>query len=146
MQGSSYVQGEIMANTVNFVGYSRGSGRNPFFRVFSVSFSGTYAQDNAEVINLNTANNPGGIEDAQVPLSSPPPIDPFVLGSTVGGLKAELQIGGNGTPGEFGIRFYGASATAGEATELAAGTDYSAVFPANGSSFGEVLIGIFQSF
>jgi hypothetical protein len=135
-----------MANTVNFVGYSRGSGRNPFFRVFSVSFSGTYTQDNGEVVNLAAANNVNGIEDAQFPQASPLGIDPFVLGSTLNGYLPELQIGGNGTPGEFGIRFFAGGATAaGPNNELAAGDEYSSYFPANGSNFGEVLIGVLES-
>jgi hypothetical protein len=129
-----------MANTINFVGYSRASGRDPYLRVYSVSFSGSYTINYGEVLNFAGALNPDGIEDAQFPNVAPPPIDPFVLGSTTGGWKPELQIGGSGTVGEFGINFYNGT------TQLTAETYESAGFPANGSNFGEVLIGIFQSY
>jgi hypothetical protein len=127
-----------MANTVNFRGYLRASGRQPFLRVFSVSFNGTYAQGNAEVINFNTAGNPNGLEDAQVPGLASPSIPFFILGSTLNGYTPELEIGGNGTPGETGIRFF----TSG-GTELAAAAPYTD-FPANSLDGGNglVLIGI----
>jgi hypothetical protein len=126
-----------MANQVSFLGYSRGSGRTPFLRVYEVSFSGSYAQDNAEVIDFNTALNPNGLEDAQVPSLSPS-VPPLVLGSTIDGYVPELKIGGTGTAGEYGIRFWAGGAPP---TELGA-VAYSGVFPANGSNYGQVLIGI----
>lgn len=126
-----------MANILTFVGYSRASGGNPFLRVYSAVFSGSYAQNYTEVLNFATALNPSGIEDAAFPISSPPSIDPFVLSHTCGGNLPELQIGGNGSAGQFGINFY-----TGGNTQLAAGTYSGAGFPANGSNYGEVLIGV----
>ncbi len=126
-----------MANQVSFLGYSRGSGRTPFLRVYEVTFSGSYAQDNAEVIDLNTALNPNGLEDPQVPTSTTPFVPPMVLGSTTDGYVPELEIGGTGVAGEYGIRFWAGGAPP---TELGA-VAYSGVFPANGSNYGQVLIG-----
>jgi hypothetical protein len=128
-----------MANTVTFVGYSKGTGRNPFLRLYAVTFSGNYAQNNVEVINFALALNPNGIEDMQVPNSISPSIPPLVLASTTGGYQTELQIGGTGTAGQYGIRFYASGAT-----ELGA-VAYSGVFPANGTSYGLVVIGIMDA-
>lgn len=127
-----------MANQVSFLGYSRGSGRTPFLRIYGVTFSGDYTINYGEVVNFNTALNPNGLEDAQVP-GLLPFVPPLVLGSTTGGWKPELEIGGNGTPGEAGINFYNGT------TQLTAEA-YSAVgFPVNGSNFGQVLIGILSA-
>lgn len=128
-----------MANTVNFLGYSRGSGRTPFLRVYSVAFSGSYTVNNGEVLNFNTAGNPNGLEDPAVPQAATPFVPPLVLGSTTGGWKPELQIGGNGTPGEVGIKFYNGT------TQLTAETYSSAGFPANGTNYGQVLIGVLSA-
>lgn len=126
-----------MANTVQFLGYARASGRSPFIRVFGVSFTGTYTQDNGEVISLASALNPNGLEDPQIPVTATPFIPAKVVGSTLNGYQPELEIGGTGTPGSFGIRFW----TSGGA-ELAAGASYSADFPANAAlgGYGQVLI------
>ena len=126
-----------MANTVSFLGYSRGSGRTPFLRVYAVTFSGDYTINFGEVLNFNTALNPNGLEDPQVPGLSPF-VPPLVLGSTLNGWKPELEIGGNGTAGEVGINFYNGT------TQLTA-VAYSTEFPANGSNFGQVLIGIMSA-
>lgn len=91
-----------MANSVQFLGYSRGSGRSPFIRVFGVSFTGTYTQANGEVINLASASNPNGLEDPQTPQLVAPFIPPKVVGSTLNGYQPELEIGGTGTPGSSG--------------------------------------------
>lgn len=130
-----------MANIVTFLGYSKGTGRNPFMRIFSVVFSGNYAQNNAEIINFANAINPNGIEDFQAPISTTPGIPPLVLGSTLNGYQPEIEIGGTGTVGQYGIRFW----TSG-AAELAAGA-YSGVFPASSTvntvqQYGQVLLGI----
>jgi hypothetical protein len=128
-----------MANQVSFLGYLRASGRTPFLRVYGVSFSGSYVQNYGEVINFNTALNPNGLEDPQVPLTTTPFVPPIVLGSTLGGYDPELEIGGNGTPGEYGINFF----TSGGA-QLAA---EAYPFPANTvlGGLGQVLIGIMDA-
>lgn len=128
-----------MANTVNFLGYSRGSGRTPFLRIYSVSFSGSYTVNYGEVINLNTAGNPNGLEDAAGLTTTTPFVPPLILGSTTGGWKPELQIGGNGTAGEYGINFYNGT------TQLTAEAYSAAGFPANGSNYGQVLIGVLSA-
>ncbi len=126
-----------MANTVQFLGYARASGRSPFIRVFGVSFTGAYAQDNAEVIDLAAAVNPNGLEDPQTPQQTNPFIPAKIVGHTLNGYQPELQIGGNGTPGSYGIRFW-----ASVGVELAAGASYSADFPANAAlgGYGQVLL------
>lgn len=126
-----------MANQLSFVGYLRASGRIPFLRVYEATFSGAYAQDNAEVLNFNTALNPNGLENAQVPGPNPS-VPPMVLGSTTNGYVPELEIGGTGTAGEYGIRFWAGGAPPAELGAVA----YSGVFPANGSNYGQVLIGL----
>ena len=65
-----------------------------------------------EVIDLNTALNPNGLEDPQVPTSTTPFVPPMVLGSTTDGYVPELEIGGTGVAGEYGIRFWAGGAPA----------------------------------
>jgi hypothetical protein len=131
-----------MANTVEYLGYLHASGKNPFLRVFGVSFTGTYTQNNGEVVNLTAATNPNGVEDLQTPASATPTIQPFILDSTLNGYKPELEIGGTGTPGSYGIRFF-----SGGGTELAASASYLSDFPANAQlgGYGQVLIGVLDS-
>ena len=125
-----------MANTINFLGYSKATGRNAFMRIFQVVFSGSYVQNYGEVLNFATALNPNGIEDFQVPNSTTPSIPPMILDSTLNGYQPELEIGGTGTVDQYGVNFY----TSG-GTQLAAGV-YSGVFPANGSNYGQLIVGI----
>jgi hypothetical protein len=134
-----------MANTVQFLGYLRASGRTPFLRVYGVSFSGTYAQNYAEVVNLNAALNPNGLEDPQVPNTTTPFVPPMILSATLDGWDVEIQIGGNGTPGEFGVNFYTSNGTA--PIQMASGQSYSSDFPANSvlGGNGQVLIGIMDT-
>jgi hypothetical protein len=113
-----------MANTLTYQAYLRGKGRSPNFRLWLAVFSGSYAQNYAEVLNFNTAGNPNGLEDFQVPDFTGPFARPMTLGSTTGGNVPELQIGGNGTAGECGINFYSGG------SQLAAGTYSGAGFPA----------------
>jgi hypothetical protein len=134
-----------MANTIQFVGYSKGTGRNSFMRIFLVAFSGSYVQSNAEVINFSTALNLSGIEDMQVPISASPSIPPLVLGSTLNGYQPEIQIGGTGTAGQYGITFW----ISGGGGQAAAGV-YSGLFPTGAivntvQQYGQVLIGIMDS-
>jgi hypothetical protein len=139
-----------MANFLYFAGYSRASGRTPFYRIYVASFSGNAGAANTEVLNFNTAANPNGLEDAQVPNFSSSFAPPVLLGSTVGGYTAELEIGGNGTPGECGITFYESGAPP---AALASGSYSAAGFPANAAAtalagsnqFGQVVIGVLDS-
>jgi len=130
-----------MANTINYLGYSKATGRNSFMRIFGIYFNGSYAQNNVEVINFATALNLNGIEDFQVPNSVSPSIPPVILDSTLNGFHPELQYGGTGTVAQYGVRFW----TSG-GTELAAET-YVTAFPAtaiiNGvQQYGQLIVGI----
>ena len=122
-----------MANTLNFVGYSRASGRNPFLRIFVATFTGNAGAVNTETLNFNTAGNPNGLEDAQVPSFATSFAPPFILDSTLGGYKPELEVGGNGTSGQTGITFYNGT------TALTSGAYPAAI------TGGQVIIGCLSS-
>ena len=122
-----------MANTLNFVGYSRASGRNPFLRIFVATFTGNAGAVNTETLNFNTAGNPNGLEDAQVPSFASSVAPPFILDSTLGGYKPELEVGGNGTSGQTGITFYNGT------TALTSGAYPAAI------TGGQVIIGCLSS-
>jgi hypothetical protein len=114
-----------MANVLTYQAYLRGTGRNPNLRVWLATFSGNAGALNTETLNFNTAGNPNGLEDFQVPSFTGSFAAPMILGSTTGGNIAELQIGGNGTAGECGISFYSAGNT-----PITSGSYSSAGFPA----------------
>src|ERR1700678_2804590 len=95
-----------MANTINFMGYLKASGRSPFIRVWIITFTGNAGAVNSEVLDFTKAGNPNGLEDAQPPSFTTSFVPPFILDSTLGGYKPELQVGGNGTTGQAGITFY----------------------------------------
>lgn len=134
-----------MANLLNFVGYSKASGRNGFMRIFVATFSGNAGALNTEVLDFTKAGNPNGLEDPQIPSFAGSFAPPMILDSTTGGNKPELQIGGNGTTGQTGISFYSASAT-----PITSGAYSAAGFPANGTvggvaQYGRVTLGVMSS-
>lgn len=123
-----------MANTINFVGYLRASGRNPNFRVFVVNaFTGNAGAANSEVLDFTKAGNPNGLEDAQTPGFTTSFVPPVILDSTLLGYKPELQIGGNGTTGQCGITFYNGT------TALTSGAYPAAI------TGGQIIIGVMDN-
>lgn len=126
-----------MANVINYVSYSKGTGRNPFLRIYTVAFSGNAGAANSEILDFTKALNPNGLEDAASASFTTSFAPPMIVGATIGGNKAELQIGGNGTAGQAGITFYSTGNTA-----ITSGSYSSAGFPANGSNFGQVIIAV----
>ena len=134
-----------MANVLSYQGYHKGIGRTPFWRVWLATFSGNAGAANTEVLNFNTATNPNGLEDYQVPSFTSSFMVPVVLGFTTGGNVPELQYNGNGTAGEAGITFYSAGNT-----PVTSGAYSAAGFPATSTvnsvqQYGQVWIGVMDN-
>ena len=130
-----------MANQVSFLGYSRGSGRTPFLRVYEVTFSGTTHKTMARSSTSTPPSTRTAWKMRRCPTRLLRLCRRWCSGRQPRAGRPELEIGGNGTAGEVWHRFW---AGGDPPTELGA-VAYSAYSRRMAPTIGQVLIGVLSA-